>query len=84
MKKVICLVTALMFLTGCALSTIKAPKKAAAPAPERRTIIERVREVVIPEPPKRVEKEVEKEEVLPVAPRATEKEEVLPSDEDIK
>lgn len=61
MKRILCILIALVFLSGCALSTIKSPKKGAVeePKPVRKTAVEKVKEVFKPQPkPKREEKEV--------------------------
>lgn len=76
MKRIICLLVALIFLSGCALTTIRPPKKEVKrePQPVKRTVVEKVREVFKPQPqPER------KEEILPVR---EEKEVVLPLEEE--
>ncbi len=62
MKKILCVLVALLFLSGCALTTIRAPKKRVK-EPEKRTVVEKVKEVFRPQPrPVVIE---EKEEILP-------------------
>ena len=56
MKRIFCLLMALMFMSGCALSTIRPPKKQTA-APPKKSVVERVKKVLEPKP-------VEKEEIL--------------------
>ncbi len=70
MKKALYLLIALVFLSGCALTTIKPTKKAPKrqPASPRPPVVQKAKEVVKPQPAK--------EEVLPM------KEEVLPTKED--
>jgi hypothetical protein len=72
MKRIAYALMALILLSGCALSTIRPPKRAARePEPVRRTVIER--EVYRPAPKPAVK---EKEEVMPT------KEVVLPTVEE--
>lgn len=74
MKRIFCLLLALTFFSGCALSTIRPPKKKAKPArkPAREKRVERPKPVV-----------VEKEEVLPLRKRPEPmKEEILPLEEE--
>ncbi len=70
MKKALYLLIALVFVSGCALTTIKPTKKAPKrqPEPPRPPVVQRAQEVVKPQP--------KKEEILPL------KEEILPTKED--
>ena len=80
MKRILYVLLAMIFLSGCALSTIRPPKKGAEKPvkPARKPVVERK----VPKPkPRRIVVE-EKEEILPLR---EEKEEILPlADDDIK
>lgn len=75
MKKIFYVLLALIFLSGCALSTIRPPKKRVEkrPEPVKKTVVEKVKEVFKPQP------EPEPEPVV-----IEEKEEILPPEEEIK
>lgn len=68
MRRLLIIFVAMVFLSGCALSTIRPPKKHVEkkPEPVKKPVIEKVREVFKPEP---VE---EKEEILPISPKEEE------------
>lgn len=83
MRKIACLLIAVIFFSGCALTTIKDPRgRSRTVEPPAKSVIEKVREVFAPAPVITQEKE----EVLPVVQE--EKEEILFSEpeeeEDIK
>jgi len=84
MKKIFCLFVAMALLSGCALTTIRPPKKGtdreAEPARSaKKSVVEKVREAIRPQAkPVIVE---EKEEVLVI--RKGKKEEVLIEDEEL-
>ena len=56
MRRIFCIIMMLIFLSGCALSTIRPPKKRAS-QPVKKSVVERVKTVLEPKP-------VEKEEIL--------------------
>lgn len=73
MQRIIALLIAVIFLSGCALTTIKAPKKKSYDSSSRRTTYEEP--VYKPKPAPRKVVVEEKEEILPM------KEEILPMDD---
>lgn len=83
MRKILLLLFALVFLSGCALTTIRPYKKPikAKPKPVKKTLIERVKKIVKPQPPK----PKPKPKPAVVKKRPEEKEEILQTEEeDIK
>lgn len=82
MKKIVCMLLAVILVSGCALTTIRPAKKHAKPqpVPEKKTIVEKVRESFKPGP---VVVE-EKEKVLPLKKETKEKILPVPEEEEIK
>lgn len=72
MKRVLCILISLIFLSGCALTTIKPAKRSKKkPWPVKKTVIQKVKEAFKPQPEPKPEPipvvvEEEKEEVLPL------------------
>ncbi|NQT07109.1 MAG: hypothetical protein HQ575_06170 [Candidatus Omnitrophica bacterium] len=87
MKKLLCLLISVIFLSGCALTTIKPYKKGVVkkPKPVTQRVAEKIKEVLAPmlEPEPEVVVE-EKEEILSPRQETEAKEEILQEEEDIK
>lgn len=66
MKRIFCVLMAMILLSGCALTTIRPPKRAVRKKAKPPTVVERIKKVFTPKPEPEVVAVEEKEEILPL------------------